>query len=295
MAAIRARETRASPDASPWAVWSGLERSDLQLDEFDSVAGDQVGLSAGVWQADFGAERRIGEDFLYGASFGYSRGHANLSEGLGHFDSTTLLAGVYGTVARSGFHLDGYVGGGRTMFDLRREIPFFSAEAAAQPSGTQIDVRLGGGWDGLWGGLRGGPVAAMEYHRMSVDGFTEAGAGPMDFQVGGQIAKSLASDLGVRAAYPFSLWSIHYAPSLTTSWRHDYWSRDRVVDAAFDGGAGPSFSVVSSGVGADAVDMALRLDAEIDSSWSTFCEADAEIGRTHEWRDSWRLGARLHF
>jgi len=281
--------------AARWGTWASVQHSNVRADTFDSASGTQPGASAGILQVSAGAERRLNENLIAGVMAGYARTHANVGEGLGTTDVTTFLLGTYGTLYRGGLHLDWYAGGGASSYDLLREIPALGGAATAHPSGYQADMSLGGGWDAPFGKLLAGPTASLEYHHLGVDGFTESGAGALNLQVAPQNADSATSSLGLKATRPFSAFGANYEPSVSAAWRHEFVNQDRTLNAAFDSGAGPSFAVRSSGVGADAAALSARLEAKFNESLSAFTEASVELGRVHSQTSSWGAGAKVRF
>jgi outer membrane autotransporter protein len=117
----------------------------------------------------------------------------------------------------------------------------------------------------------------------------------LNLRIGDQTAASISSSLGAKLSRALTARGIQFEPSMAASWKHEFRNQDRTVNAAFASGAGPSFAVQSAGVGKDAVDLTVRLDAKTSEALSIFAEGGAEFGRAHSFQDSWGIGGKFRF
>jgi outer membrane autotransporter protein len=66
-----------------------------------------------------------------------------------------------------------------------------------------------------------GPIAALQYTEVNIDGFSEKGSlAPMAIHEGS--AQSLRSDIGFRGFYQWQIGKVVVEPSLKATWEHEY-------------------------------------------------------------------------
>jgi outer membrane autotransporter protein len=68
---------------------------------------------------------------------------------------------------------------------------------SAHPNGSHVTAGAKGGYLMPFGAARIGPVAALDYARAKVDGYTESGDPVLTLDVGSQSLKSLTGQIGV--------------------------------------------------------------------------------------------------
>jgi len=66
-----------------------------------------------------------------------------------------------------------------------------------------------------------GPVAALQYTLVHIDGFNERGS-LLPLQIHADSQDSLRTDFGVRASYAWHVGGVLLIPSLTAAWEHEY-------------------------------------------------------------------------
>jgi uncharacterized protein YhjY with autotransporter beta-barrel domain/phospholipase/lecithinase/hemolysin len=140
-----------------------------------------------------------------GASFGFSGGRvgiaANYSRPRARFAVDTARVkgdswqlGGFAGFSAGAIVAQGYAGYGKDDLDIRREGVNERVTASADGDHWLAGAKLG--FMAGMGGLRVGPVAALDYTRASVDGYEESGDPALDLNVGKMRAKSLTGGIG---------------------------------------------------------------------------------------------------
>jgi uncharacterized protein YhjY with autotransporter beta-barrel domain len=109
---------------------------------------------------------------------------------------------VYATWFNHGIYLNGAIYGGHNNYDSGRA----GLEGLANSGGEEAEwsAFISGGFDFHFGPLTVGPIAALQYTDVHIDGFDEKGSlAPM--QIDSDSLESLRSDVGFRA---FCQWQI---------------------------------------------------------------------------------------
>jgi outer membrane lipase/esterase len=142
--------------------------------------------------AAIGAEYGFGAGVV-GVTVSYSEPRAEFRRG----DSTradALQVGAYGRVEMGGAFGQAYAGYGWLDYDIRRRAVIDDISAETDGNGF-----VAGGEIGFLFGtetLRFGPVAALQYARATIDGYTEEGDPVLTLAVGRQRASELVGSLG---------------------------------------------------------------------------------------------------
>jgi outer membrane lipase/esterase len=158
-------------------VASGQSTFGYDYDSAGAAIGAEYGFGAGV----------------VGVTVSYSEPRADFRRG----DSTradALQVGAYGRVEMGGAFGQAYAGYGWLDYDIRRRAVIDDIAAETDGNGFVAGGELGY----LFGPetLRFGPVAALQYARATIDGYTEEGDPVLTLAVGRQRASELLGSLG---------------------------------------------------------------------------------------------------
>jgi len=142
----------------------------------------------------------IGAEYgMAGASVGiaanYSRPLVRFGNDSARINARSWQVGAYGSVAAAGLFGQGYAGYGHDRNRITRA--GVVEDMTARASGSHVTAGLKGGYLVPMGPVRLGPVAALDYARAKVDGYTENGDAVLTLDVGRQRVKSLTGQLGV--------------------------------------------------------------------------------------------------
>lgn len=130
-----------------------------------------------------------------GLAVNYSKPRVRFGNDSARIDAHSWQVGAYGSVDMGGLFGQAYVGYGRDHNDINRA--GVVEDMSANPSGNHVIGGLKGGYLMPIGPARIGPVAALDYAKAKVDGYTEAGDPVLTLDVSNQSAKSTTGQLGV--------------------------------------------------------------------------------------------------
>jgi outer membrane lipase/esterase len=166
---------------------------------FDS---DSVGVTAGV---DYGFGSGV-----VGIAANYSKPNNKFDSGAADVKSDSIQLGAYAGVGFGGAFAQGYAGYGWDNHDIRRR--GVVEGMSASPNGNHW---IAGGKVGYlmnMGGLRLGPIAALDYAHVKVDSYTEDGDPALTLNVGGAQYSSLRGSLGAELRGDFAGGGIQLRP-----------------------------------------------------------------------------------
>jgi phospholipase/lecithinase/hemolysin/uncharacterized protein YhjY with autotransporter beta-barrel domain len=149
---------------------------------------DSVGATAG-------AELGFGGNGVVGIAAGYSRGKARFNNGSARVKGNSWQGGVYAAYALGPVFAQGHAGYGRTDYDISRAAVI--DRLSASPEGSHVIAGAKIGFLAGVGPFRVGPVAAIDYARAKVDGYTETGDNALSLNVGAQRYSALVGGAGV--------------------------------------------------------------------------------------------------
>ncbi len=207
-----------------------------------------------------GADTQVTPDLTVGFAAGYSQGVVRGS-GTDADDRTRIgsyQGSLYGNYVLGDWFVDGLASLARNTYDGSRAISFLGRTAQSDYNGWQYGARLNGGRDFNLGGGWLTPAVSMDYHRLSLDGYTETEAGAANLTVNGQDYDTLTAGLSVSGRLtPIDLGdSATLTPHAMIGWTHDLVADRQQVSSAFAGGGG-SFVTTGAKPARDAAQMAL--------------------------------------
>lgn len=177
--------------------WWGNLRGDMQryahADLYDGMA--PAGLFGVDWARD---------GMVLGGFAGYGRMDADFGNSQGDFrqDDTTvgLFAGWYGDRA----WVNGQVSYSWLSYDVTRKVQLgpVTREHKGSPDGSNLTAALNAGYEfGQEGGFRHGPVAAVVWQKVKLDGYTESNPSATAMGYGDQDADSTVGRIGWQARF----------------------------------------------------------------------------------------------
>ena len=177
--------------------WWGNVRGDMQrydhADLYDGLA--PAGLFGVDWARD---------GMVLGGFAGYGRMDADFGNSKGDFtqDDTTLglFAGWYGDRA----WVNGQLSYSWLGYDVTRKVQLGPAtrEHKGSPDGSNLTAAINAGYEfGQAGGFRHGPVAAVVWQKVKLDGYVESNASATAFGYGDQDLDSTVGRIGWQARF----------------------------------------------------------------------------------------------
>jgi uncharacterized protein YhjY with autotransporter beta-barrel domain/phospholipase/lecithinase/hemolysin len=141
-----------------------------------------------------GAEYDTGSAMVGGA-VSYSRPKADMNTGTGGVRATAWHLGAYAGFVSGGAFVQGYAGYGWLDYRIRRTAVIDDIHAS--PKGHNLLAGAKAGYLLETGGLRVGPVAALNYVRADIGGYTETGDPVLTLNVRKQHVKAMTGSAGI--------------------------------------------------------------------------------------------------
>jgi autotransporter-associated beta strand protein len=166
--------------------------------------------------------------------------------------------------------------------------------ANGSTEGAEWSTFISGGYDFHFGSLTVGPIAALQYTDVHIDGFSEKGSlAPM--QIHSDSAESLRTDVGFRAFYQWQIGKVAVEPSLRAAWEHEYKYSALPISAGFAGIPGPSATFSGPSEGHDSAVVSAGLSAQWTPTISTYVNYDGQLGRGNYDSNAVTGGVRISF
>ena len=169
-----------------YLVGDTISRTLGATDRNDQFKTTSVGLTGGI-EAGFGSG-------MVGAALNVSRPKANFANDAARDEVKSVSVGVYGGLGVAGGFVQGYAGVGRDRHELSRQGVVEGMDA--DPKGRHRVAGIKAGYLMPMGGVRVGPVAALDHARARVNGYTEEGDSALTLNVDRATFSSLRGSLG---------------------------------------------------------------------------------------------------
>ncbi len=270
-----------------WGVWvTGF--GDFVSVDADANAKGYDFTTGGV---SLGIDYRITDQLAFGVMGDYSHTWTSLNPS-GHIDVDSGRGGLYATWFNHGIYLNGAIYGGHNTYDSSRS--GLGGLANGSTEGAEWSTFVSGGYDFHFGHLTIGPIAALQYTYVNVDGFSENGSlAPLQIHSGS--AESLRSDVGFRALYQWQIGKILIEPSLKAAWEHEYKYSALPITAGFAGIPGPSATFFGPSEGHDSAVVSAGVSVRLTSAISVYVNYDGQLGREHYDSNAVTGGVRIAF
>ncbi len=249
----------------------------ISTDAFDL---DGVGATVG---AEFG----LGNAVL-GIAGNYTRGRAKFGGDPARDRLRSLQVGGYAGYAIGPAFVQAHLGYGRDRHRLTREGVVNSLRA--RPDGTHWTAGAKAGYLVPLASLRVGPVAAVDYAKAKVDGFTEEGDAALALNVDKLSLKSLTGSLGLEARGDFEGGGVGLRPFISAVVEKDFTGDGRT--AFFSQASAPTI-VNRWDLGERSQDVYGRLTAGASAAILGRTSLDAQVSSTFRKDDGNELSAQL--
>jgi uncharacterized protein YhjY with autotransporter beta-barrel domain/phospholipase/lecithinase/hemolysin len=198
-----------------YALGDAFSRDLPQTDE--NSAFDIRGVGATI-----GAEYGVGGG-LVGVAANYSRPRAKFGNESARDSGRSWQIGAYGSLSSGGLFGQAYLGYGKDKVRIRRT---GVVEAmSATPHGSHFTAGAKGGYLVPIGGLKVGPVVALDYAHAKVNGYTESGDAALTLNVSSQKLSALTGQAGIQARGDLA--GLH--PFIDLTLEHDFSGDDRLI------------------------------------------------------------------
>jgi outer membrane autotransporter protein len=270
-----------------WGVWV------TGFGDFVNVDGDgnAQGYSFTTGGVSLGIDYRITEHLAIGAMGDYAHTWTSLNPG-GHIDVDSGRGGLYATWYDHGFYLDGAIYGGHNNYDSSRA--GLGGLATGGTEGEEWSTFICGGYDFHFASLVVGPLAALQYTSVHIDGFNESGSlAPMAIHA--ETAESLRSDVGFRAFYLWQIGKVLVEPAIRAAWEHEYKYSALPITASFVGMPESSATFFGPNEGHDSAVVSAGISAQWTPAIMTYLNYDGQFGRQNYDSNAVTGGVRFSF
>ena len=165
-----------------------------------SPSSSSIGYDLDHSSFSFGLEKRVGANSSVGLALAAATGTADAYQDLGKLDAKGLSVAAF---ARSQFGtggmIQGVVGYQDLSYDSARKV--MGEVTNASTDGSQVFAVVKADVLSEVGAFKIGPTASFEYYDISVDAFTETGAGAWNLSVGEQSGSLTIASIGMRGEY----------------------------------------------------------------------------------------------
>ncbi len=281
---------------APDQPWNFFATGAGTLGEVDSTS-TQAGYDFHTLGLTLGADKKIDDRYIVGVTAGYANSNVDVDSNGGEADVNSFKFGVYASYYDGPFHADAMIGGGYHFYSSDRNIQIgaITRTANSSPDGLELNIAASAGYDFELGSWKVGPTASLQYSRLSIEDYTETGAGALNLSVDRQTPESVLGTVGVRAATMLDYRGVRIIPEVRLSYQHEFEDQARRITARFATGGGGAFGFNTTDIGQDSVLLGLGATFIGDGNWSSFIDYNAELGRKDYVSHSLRGGVRFSF
>jgi outer membrane autotransporter protein len=150
-----------------------------------------------------GVDYRVDDHFVIGVASSISRYLAH-GDGVTPLDYAGYGATVYAGWWKGHWSLDSYVGVAHQDYAINRVLSpgLVGISADARPGASQMLAGVRAGWSlHPFNGFEIGPRVSLDYQRLSLDKYAEAGGSDLDLQVDGRVVTSLQVQTALEFGY----------------------------------------------------------------------------------------------
>jgi len=147
-----------------------------------------------------GFEKSTLSGLSFGAMVGAGTSDTDMDGGLGSVDADTFGVGLFARapIGKRGA-MQAMVGYQDLSYESRRNVAIAGSTANGDTDGSVFLAGLKGSWMMQQGGFNWGPMASLEYYDVSIDGYTETGAGAFNLTVGDFDTDYTLASVGLQA------------------------------------------------------------------------------------------------
>lgn len=178
-----------------------------------------LGFDAETWSASGGVEYFVNDRVNVGLAATVFSGEGDLDRDIASIDTTGLMLSPYVTVFEGAFYADALYSVGTFSSDVDR--PTGQTMASGETDTLLHAVEVNAGWNTEWNGLVMGPIAGIEYRRLSIDGYNENSVwGAVAYE--DQTVESAISRVGGQVSWPLQVRGVKIVSQLRAAWEHEY-------------------------------------------------------------------------
>jgi len=206
--------------------------------------GNQKGYRYNGSDMTYGLGFQFTDNLVLGAAFDYGNTDSKIEDRRGELNSKSYTEAIFLSDKFFGQgYLDFIAGYSNLFYDYQRDINIESINLGpdGKSRGKEAGFRLLGGYDFEHKKLTWGPVFGLQYLDLSIDEYTEGGAGNLSAAVSRQHARSLISSAGAKITLKVDTnWCAFFLNS-HLSYEHEFKDNSRDVNTSFSGTSNTSY------------------------------------------------------
>lgn len=181
--------------------------------------GTGLGFNADTWSVSGGIEYFVNNRVNVGLAATVFSAKADLDRDIASIDTTGLTLSPYVTIFEGAFYADALYSLGALSSDLDRSTG--QTMASGETDTLLHAVEVNAGWNATWNGLVMGPIAGIEYRRLSIDGYNENDVwGAVAYE--DQTVESAISRVGGQVSWPLRIRGIKVVSQIRAAWEHEH-------------------------------------------------------------------------
>jgi outer membrane autotransporter protein len=187
----------------------------------------------------------VGPDTSAGFGFGYANASIRANSGIARTHVDTYQVTAYVNHDPGPWFLNAAVSLGANSYSGDRDIVFpgVNRRATASYGGTTVTGVATTGWHIPMGSAVVTPLAGIQYSRIKIGGYTEAGAADIDLRLQARKYDFVESTLGVKLARPYQTAHGAFVPEIHGKWLRELGNPKQGQTAAFVVPGSQSFDV----------------------------------------------------
>ena len=272
----------------------------------DAVGSDLTDAKFTTNSLVVGADFRVSPNFTLGALFHTSDSNDAKLDTIGSTANVKSKGfGVYAGYRQGGFYTNGLFSHSNNDYKSTRIVSFRTVPAdpattvtgveLADASGKQTGFGLDGGYDfKVSDTLTVGPLVGLQYVKLDVDAFNEAGTAPYNLAVAGQSMTSLLGRVGGRLSFhtPMSSTST-FSMDFRAAFQHEFQNSARDITANFAGNG--NFSVRTTDPKRNSVLGGLGVGFNFSGRTTVFANYDMQAGQSNWHEQNISGGVKICF
>ncbi|KQB95870.1 hypothetical protein AL073_14465 [Loktanella sp. 1ANDIMAR09] len=240
---------------------------------YDPTSGS-IGYDVDASSFTVGVENRVSANASVGIAVGGTSATAKAADGLGDVETTGVsFIGFARANMAAGTRFNALFGYQDATYDSTRNV--LDQTAIGRTDGSQTFGALQASYLREVGGFAVGPMASISFYNVTVDGFTESGAGAFNLTLEEQSGSTFMGSIGLKGEYDMP--SASGQNTLTGSVTYNTLSSDDLlIESGFDGLPTASFPI--AGRDDDFVEVNLGFQSLISSSTARDIRIEAGYG-----------------
>ena len=261
------------PPENRWGIWANGWGDWVTVDNDGQAKGYNFTTGGFI----IGVDYRLTDHFAVGLMGSYAYTRTNLQPS-GNIDVNTGRGGLYLTYFSNGFYINAATYGGHNSYNTSRQGLLGSANGST--SSGEFSTWTESGYDFHLGSFTVGPMAALQYTLVDVDGFNEQGS-LLPLHIQSNQEASLRTDFGARAAYTWHFGGVSVVPTLLVAWEHEYNYSSLPVTVSSVQFPGQSATLFGPSEGRNSAIINAGAAFQLTPHLSTYIGYQGQLGRNH--------------